>query len=195
MPRIPAQYWRSTDGAGFLSALGYIPEGAWNEPLDDSGHPQLASTGGGFSAYMPKPSWQTGTGVPGNEGRYTPDVSLHAATREGYFTCIAAQDGSCVLGTGGSFTFIASGGTSASTPGMAGIAALLNQKMGTAQGNLNPRFISSPRTRARRHSTTSRSQQRRFRLHARGAEHVQQLDAGTVRPQRRTHGLHGRRRL
>ena len=38
------------------------------------------------------------------------------------------------------WTFIAGGGTSASTPGMAGIAALLNQKTGTAQGNLNPRL-------------------------------------------------------
>ena len=30
-------------------------------------HPQLAASGGGFSAYMPKPSWQTGTGVPGTQ--------------------------------------------------------------------------------------------------------------------------------
>lgn len=135
----PSQYWRSSDGADFLSALGYIPEGAWNEPLNASGHPQLAATGGGVSAYIPKPSWQTGTGVPGNAGRYTPDVSLHASTNEGYFTCVAAEGGSCLV-TQGSFTFIAGGGTSASTPGMAGIAALLNQKTGTAQGNLNPRL-------------------------------------------------------
>lgn len=135
----PSQYWRSSDGADFLSALGYIPEGAWNEPLNASGHPQLAATGGGVSAYIPKPSWQTGTGVPGNAGRYTPDVSLHASTNEGYFTCVAAEGGSCLV-TQGSFTFIAGGGTSASTPSMAGIAALLNQKTGTAQGNLNPRL-------------------------------------------------------
>jgi hypothetical protein len=135
----PTQYWRSTNGAGFLSALGYIPEGAWNEPLNASGHPQLAATGGGVSAYIPKPAWQTGAGVPGNAGRYTPDVSLHASTSEGYFTCVAAQGGSCVTSQG-SFTFIAGGGTSASAPGMAGIAALLNQKMGAAQGNLNPRM-------------------------------------------------------
>ncbi|HEV7490585.1 MAG TPA: S53 family peptidase, partial [Rhodanobacteraceae bacterium] len=93
----PAAYWRSTDGTNFLSAIGYIPEGAWNEPLDDNGDPQLASSGGGFSTYLPKPSWQTGTGVPGSAGRYTPDVSLHASTSEGYFTCIAAENGSCVV--------------------------------------------------------------------------------------------------
>ncbi len=138
----PGAYWHSTDSAHFLSAIGYIPEGAWNEPLDDNGHPQLASSGGGFSVYLPKPSWQTGSGVPGSEGRYTPDVSLHAATREGYFTCIAAQNGSCVVDTGGTFSFIAGGGTSASAPGIAGLAALLNQKIGTAQGNLNPRLYS-----------------------------------------------------
>ncbi|HKE47809.1 MAG TPA: S53 family peptidase [Rhodanobacteraceae bacterium] len=136
----PAAYWHSTNAANFLSAIGYIPEGAWNEPLNSHGTPQLASSGGGISAYLPKPSWQTGPGVPGANGRYTPDVSLHASTHEGYFTCMAAANGSCVVATSGSFSFIAGGGTSASAPGIAGIAAILNQKTGSAQGNLNPRL-------------------------------------------------------
>lgn len=135
----PSQYWRSSNGAYYESALGYIPEGAWNEPLSDSGDTQLAATGGGVSAYVAKPSWQTAVGVPGSAGRYTPDVSFNASTREGYFTCIAAQGGPCSI-SGGSFTFLISGGTSASAPSMAGVAALLNQKNGAAQGNLNPRI-------------------------------------------------------
>ena len=135
----PDAYWHSTNGPNFLSAIGYIPEGAWNEPLNGSGDTQLAASGGGVSAYIAKPSWQTGTGVPGTQGRYTPDISLHASTSEGYFTCMAAQNASCVV-SAGRFSFISAGGTSASTPGMAGIAALLNQKMGAAQGNLNPRL-------------------------------------------------------
>ncbi len=137
----PTAYWSSSNSAGFVSALGYIPEGAWNDPISsDSGKTQFAATGGGFSAYIATPSWQTGIGVPGTQGRYSPDVSFAASTREGYFTCIAAQGASCVSSSGGSFTFLGSGGTSASAPSMAGIAALLNQKVGSTQGNLNPRL-------------------------------------------------------
>jgi len=136
----PDAYWNRTNGANYLSAIGYIPEGAWNEPLNSDGDPQLASTGGGVSVYIPTPPWQVGTGVPAaRQGRYTPDVSLLAATREGYFTCLAARGGSCVP-SGGTFHFIISGGTSASAPSLAGITALLNDKVGSAQANLNPRL-------------------------------------------------------
>ena len=135
----PDAYWSRNNSPNYLSVLGYIPEGAWNDPLDSQGNPQLAATGGGVSAYIPTPTWQTGTGVPGNAGRYVPDVSLYAATREGYFTCLAAQGAPCTI-TSGQFTFIPSGGTSTSTPSFAGIAALLNQKTGVAHGNMNPRL-------------------------------------------------------
>ncbi|MET0231015.1 MAG: S53 family serine peptidase [Rhodanobacteraceae bacterium] len=144
----PNAYWRTTNGANFVSAIGYIPEGVWNEPLGSSGAPQLASSGGGVSIYLPTPSWQTGPGVPGTQGRYTPDVSLPAATREGYFTCMAAQGGPCTTGTDHTFTFIAGGGTSASAPGIAGIAAILNQATNTANGNLNPRLYALAATPA-----------------------------------------------
>ncbi|MET0232782.1 MAG: S53 family peptidase, partial [Rhodanobacteraceae bacterium] len=144
----PNAYWHTTDAAHFLSAIGYIPEGVWNEPLGSSGTPQLASSGGGVSIYLPTPSWQTGPGVPGTQGRYTPDLSLHAATREGYFTCMAAEGGPCTVGSDRSFTFIAGGGTSASAPGIAGIAAILNQATNTANGNLNPRLYALARTPA-----------------------------------------------
>jgi subtilase family serine protease len=136
----PSAYWRTTNGADFLSAIAYIPEGVWNEPLSSSGTPQLASSGGGVSVFLPTPSWQTGPGVPGTQGRYTPDLSLHAATREGYFTCMAAEGGPCTVGADHTFGFVAGGGTSASAPGIAGIAAILNQATNTANGNLNPRL-------------------------------------------------------
>ena len=135
----PTAYWRSTNTQYYLSAISYIPEGAWNEPLDSSGTPQMSSTGGGVSSFIPTPSWQTGPGVPGTQGRYTPDVSLHASARDGYFTCFAAQGGPCTVSNGG-FSFLLGGGTSASAPSMAGIVALLNQKTGSAQANLNPRL-------------------------------------------------------
>jgi pseudomonalisin len=136
----PAAYWSSSDSSTFESALGYIPEGAWNEPLDDTGMPQAAASGGGVSLYIPTPAWQTGRGVPGRQGRYTPDVSFSASSHDGYFGCVAAQSASCVRDNAGHFHFAVFSGTSASTPDMAGIAALLNQKMGSAQGNLNPRL-------------------------------------------------------
>jgi len=52
---------------------------------------------------------------------------------------MAAAGGSCVV-TSGSFSFIAFSGTSAAAPGMAGCRALLDQKIGAAQGNLNPQI-------------------------------------------------------
>lgn len=137
------QYWNSTSTKpGYISAKGYIPEGAWNQPLNDDGTTTVAGTGGGVSTYIAKPTWQVGTGVPGNQGRYVPDVSFNASSEYGYFGCMAASQASCVVGAdgagAGSFRFLAWGGTSASAPSMAGVAAMLDQKAGAAQGNLNP---------------------------------------------------------
>ena len=130
----PGSYWSSINSSNYVSALGYIPEGAWNESTSSS----VAATGGGVSTVIATPSWQTATGVPSaRTGRYTPDVSFSGSAHDGYFACFAAGNGSCVS-SGGSFGFIAFSGTSASAPAMAGVAALLNQRMGNAQGNLNP---------------------------------------------------------
>ncbi|HEY1804621.1 MAG TPA: protease pro-enzyme activation domain-containing protein [Terracidiphilus sp.] len=131
-------YWNASDGTGLASALGYIPEGAWNEPLDSSSAPVVAASGGGVSAYIATPSWQTGTGVPAaRSGRYTPDIAFSASGHDGYFGCIAASGGSCVVGPSGA-PFSVFSGTSAAAPGMAGVAALLDQQAGVAQGNLTP---------------------------------------------------------
>lgn len=132
------QYWSNNNAAGFVSATGYIPEGAWNEPYDHTNALQVASTGGGVSVYVPKPSWQSAPGVPGTQGRYVPDVSFGASVENGYFGCMAASQGSCAVGSNGFFNFVIWGGTSASAPSMAGVAAMLNQNRGAAQGNLNP---------------------------------------------------------
>ncbi|MEO5560132.1 MAG: S53 family serine peptidase, partial [Dokdonella sp.] len=135
----PALYWSQSNSSHYLSALGYIPEGAWNEPQNDSGVTRMGATGGGVSLYVAKPSWQVGIGVPGNQGRYTPDVSFLASQHDAYIACFAAQKGSCAV-SAGSFSFLLAAGTSASAPSMAGVAALLNQKIGAPQANLNPRL-------------------------------------------------------
>jgi pseudomonalisin len=129
----PSQYWSSTNGPGFESALSYIPEGAWNEPMNGSQF-QVAGTGGGVSAFIATPTWQVGTGVPSaRAGRYTPDVAFSSSVHDGYFACLASNN-QC----SGNGPFVLFAGTSAAAPDMAGIAALLNQKEGSAQGLLNP---------------------------------------------------------
>jgi subtilase family serine protease len=137
-------YWSSTNGPGFTSALGYIPEGAWNEP--GTSPFIVAGTGGGVSEFIPTPTWQTGTGVPSaRSGRYTPDIAFSSSGHDGYFGCLAAG-GACSLQTGvGTVLF---SGTSAAAPDMAGIAALLNQSAGSAQGVLNPNLYSLAATPA-----------------------------------------------
>jgi len=87
-----------------------------------------------------KPSWQTGTGVPSDGARDLPDVSLAAASlHDGYMIC---YNGSCqwTTSSNGVVTLDAAsiiGGTSAASPSMAGIMALVEQENGTFQGLAN----------------------------------------------------------
>jgi subtilase family serine protease len=131
----PSTYWASTNNSTTLgSALSYIPEGVWNEPLGSTANTYvILGGGGGFSQYIAKPTWQTGTGVPADGHRDVPDVSFSAAGHDGYFSCLAFAGGTCATGY-----FVAFSGTSASAPEMAGIAALVNTRAGVAQGNFNP---------------------------------------------------------
>jgi subtilase family serine protease len=137
----PANYWSATNSQNLASALGYIPEGGWNEPLTSTNGPQVAASGGGVSSVIATPSWQTGTGVPAaRTGRYTPDVAFSSSAHDGYFGCLAAGGGSCVSSTSGSFNFVVFAGTSAAAPSMAGITSLLVGSVGAGQGNLNPQL-------------------------------------------------------
>ncbi|HML18928.1 MAG TPA: protease pro-enzyme activation domain-containing protein, partial [Bryobacteraceae bacterium] len=121
-------YWSATNNSTTLaSALSYIPEVAWNESGLASGGSGLWATGGGASLYYTKPSWQTGTGVPADGKRDVPDVALSAAGHDGYLVDIL-----------GSFYIIS--GTSAASPSMAGLMALVNQKTAARQGNANTVF-------------------------------------------------------
>jgi large repetitive protein len=162
-----SNYWSPNNNSVSGSALGNIPEQAWNESCDPT-LPQtgtncingqtyyvLEAGGGGPSncsqasvdnqgnetciAGYPKPSWQTGTGVPTDGVRDTPDLSLNASPDDdGYLVCI---NSSCQTETLNGQTVLAQwgaiGGTSASAPSMAGIMALVEQKNGAFQGQAN----------------------------------------------------------
>ena len=156
-------YWNTTNSPTGGSALSYIPEKSWND------FPQLGFLDGGgggpsncfnqtadFSTCVSgnsKPTWQTGPGVPADGVRDVPDVSLSASNvNDPYIVCtplsevgLTGSTSTCASGieTALEVDFSAFGGTSASTPLMAGITVLLNQYLGTSGlGNINPMLYS-----------------------------------------------------
>jgi hypothetical protein len=89
-----------------------------------------------------KPAWQAA--LPGNPGdgvRDLPDVSLFAGNGvwlHYYVTCFSDETNGGAPCEGAPVGWGGAGGTSFASPIMAGIQALVNQKMGGAQGNPNP---------------------------------------------------------
>ncbi|MGH9772549.1 MAG: protease pro-enzyme activation domain-containing protein, partial [Candidatus Acidiferrales bacterium] len=165
----PAPYWSGTnDPTRHSSALSYIPEITWNDScaqvgdsascnsvtgtplglLADGGGPStctiLNGPGPGAScvAGYAKPSWQTGPGVPADNSRDIPDVSLFAGdgfNGSFYLLCEADQNPvpspNCAITDGSEFEV--AGGTSTSAQTFAAIMALVDQKTGQRQGNPN----------------------------------------------------------
>jgi hypothetical protein len=132
-------YWGSTNGQATLgSALSYIPENTWNQSctLAQCGSKaNIWAGGGGASTFFTKPSWQSAVpGIPADNARDLPDVSLTAASHDPYLLCVA---GSCVPDSQGYIHFYAVGGTSASTPAFAGIMAMVGASTGSRQGQAN----------------------------------------------------------
>ncbi len=133
-------YWNTTNNGNNLSALSYIPEISWDESTVGLG---IEATGGGASTLFTKPSWQSGAGVPNDGVRDVPDVSFSAsADHDAYVVCDESYNATtkafipvCPSGPFGGFDAV--GGTSAGTPALAAIVALLNQSMNSPQGNIN----------------------------------------------------------
>ena len=121
----PNAYWSASNSSTYESALSYIPEAAWNASGTVSGGSGLWAGGGGPSQIYPKPSWQSGPGVPSDGFRDTPDVSLNSASHDGY-----------LLAFNGQFYVVA--GTSAAAPSFAGLLAIAVQKAAGPLGNANP---------------------------------------------------------
>jgi hypothetical protein len=161
-------YWNTASTAApATSLLSPVPEQPWNDAFglnvggatsDDT----TSSGGGGASSCVQgtedpatgyyttctagyaKPSWQTGVGVPQDGARDTPDVSLFAANGANFsFWPICYDVSDCLTAnadsTTGAVSITGIGGTSASSPAMAAIMALVDQSQKGRQGN--PNFI------------------------------------------------------
>ena len=127
----------SSTGPDLVAGAG----GASNCSNSTSGNGTITCNSG-----YPKPSWQTGTGVPSDGARDIPDVSLFASNGvNGSFYIVCEQDANTGSGSSTSSCDLNSpfndfqgvGGTSASSPAFAGIMALVNQQTGQRQGNAN----------------------------------------------------------
>jgi hypothetical protein len=122
----PPFYLYSYAGSGGASSCISRTAGAGGEEICAGGYP--------------KPNWQAGAGVPQDGVRDLPDVSLSAAAEhDPYILC---YEGDCQWTTGsdGSITLDQAdlvGGTSAASPSMASIMALVEQKTGAFQGVAN----------------------------------------------------------
>jgi subtilase family serine protease len=132
---VNGHYWSATSNANGGSALFYIPEVPWNDTLAFAEN-GMSAGGGGRSAQFTKPNWQVGPGVPKDGARDVPDIALTASDYDGYLICSL---GSCVNGfRARDSSLFTVNGTSLPTPIFAGIVALINQRLNTPQGNVNP---------------------------------------------------------
>ena len=116
--------------AGSLAPVG---GGGGTSNCTTSTNQAPSSCGGGY----PEPTWQSGPGVPNVRTRNLPDVSLFAGNGMNssfYLACETDIYGGC---SGDPYNMVPLGGTSASAPVFAGIMALINQKVGSRQGNPN----------------------------------------------------------
>ena len=130
----PGQYWLSGNNSMLGSAISYIPEEVWNESGSVLGGSDLYAGGGGTSTVFPRPAWQAGLGVPTTNQRFVPDLALTAASHDGYLVTYEGIQATV-------------SGTSASSPSMAGIMALVVQQNGV-QGLANPNFYAMAQLQA-----------------------------------------------
>ena len=139
-----------------VSLLQSAPEQVWNDAFglnaDDGGmyspaQSTIVGGGGGSSSAAlypasgpvggyPKPAWQNAPGVPADQLRDLPDVSLFAGDGTNLVEYpICAEPGDCInTGSTGAVMVTNVGGTSASAPAMAAIQALIDQATKSRQG-------------------------------------------------------------
>jgi subtilase family serine protease len=161
IPEIP---WNDSCASSLLASfngysVGYGPSGFCGSSMADlqgyfavgagSGGPSGCATGaptvnqvvsGSCQGYA-KPAWQAAlSGIPNDGVRDIPDVSLFASNgvwSHYYVICFSDPDSGAPC-DGPPVDWGGAGGTSFASPIMAGIQALVNQKMGGPQGNPAP---------------------------------------------------------
>jgi hypothetical protein len=152
-----ASFWNQTNDSSNGSLKAPLTEQPWDNSLglDVSGAYDNSGAGGGGPsncsqttvplsgalptciAGYPKPSWQNAPGVPNDQVRDLPDVSLFASSGVNLSAVpICGEPGDCAAVGSGYPQVTLVGGTSASSPSMAAIFALVNQKYGR-QGQAN----------------------------------------------------------
>ena len=122
-------FWSGTTSTTdtLSSALSYIPETTWNDTAQSiAAGGSLSATGGGKSTVFSKPSWQVGAGVPNDNVRDVPDVSLGASPNhdpflicsQSFFAGVTPAVNSCTAGFRASdgMSLAAVGGTSVGAP-------------------------------------------------------------------------------
>ena len=120
-------YWNTSNGSGYVSAISYIPEAAWNESGSFQAVPDCGLRAEAFRPYTPSPrgkrhpEFPQGTTVTFPMLRSVQPSTTHISSRRRE-ACTAV------------------GGTSAASPAFAGLMALVVQKTGQRQGNANVRF-------------------------------------------------------
>jgi len=130
-----------TEHAGGSKDSSYVRESAFHDvkPTFGSGYDLMFGSGGGYSVYYGRPSYQEG--FVANSARGVPDVSLHMGGLgfSGEIACMAEQcnaddssDYSVVNGK-----WILEVGTSASSPDMAGLLALASEIAGKPLGDVH----------------------------------------------------------
>src|ERR1700688_2026906 len=153
-------YWSSPNTTHYGSALGYIPETAWNESCASSilavysGYTGtgLCATGnftdgwvvggsGGISTHYAVPAWQTGISGYSNSNHAQPDIAGFASAGfwgHALIFCDSNPIDASMSGCTSEANFAEAGGTSFVAPYMAGVAGLLRDYTGSRQGLLNP---------------------------------------------------------
>jgi subtilase family serine protease len=151
LAHIPEMVWNDTCANPIIAqALNTTPSAFCNQAmLNGAANPylEIGGSGGGVSSCLsvdattnacttayPVPAWQTGVAGTANlTGRAIPDVAVIASRWE-----ICSYDNNPCDPSTNSVDIV--GGTSASTPAVAAIIALLDQQMGGGQGHVNPQL-------------------------------------------------------
>jgi subtilase family serine protease len=130
-------FCNSGSGENFLTVVS----GSGGPSGCATGTPSTSGVVSGTCQGFAKPSWQSIVGNPSDGVRDIPDLSLFAANGvwgHWYVFCWSDTANGGASCSGAPSNWAGAGGTSFSSPIMAGIQALVNQKTGSKWGNPNP---------------------------------------------------------